>query len=276
MNPSPRHDYLRNQRRRLGATARTPVVLLSGLVMLAGCTATGYKMAPKTTPPPALLNLPSTEPPIEALLHTVIIYRGPGSWKRDAFWDEYIVTVANRGNALVTFESASLTDFQNQVATTGKNPWELEQTSRSLAEKGFGLAKGAAVQIGGGITVAAVGGGVGAMALSGSMFSAAGVAVGGALLLPAFVGGTIYTNVNSRHAIEREFERRRLVLPRVLVPGQLVQGSLFFRISPGPKRLTLNCRVDDVPREVEIDLTPIAGLHLKMPSPVSALTIERR
>ncbi|HUJ42747.1 MAG TPA: hypothetical protein VLW52_03965 [Opitutaceae bacterium] len=251
-------------------------MLLSGLVMLAGCTATGYKMAPKTTPPPALLNLPSTEPPIEALLHTVIIYRGPGSWKRDAFWDEYIVTVANRGNALVTFESASLTDFQNQVATTGKNPWELEQTSRSLAEKGFGLAKGAAVQIGGGITVAAVGGGVGAMALSGSMFSAAGVAVGGALLLPAFVGGTIYTNVNSRHAIEREFERRRLVLPRVLVPGQLVQGSLFFRISPGPKRLTLNCRVDDVPREVEIDLTPIAGLHLKMPSPVSALTIERR
>jgi len=83
--------------------------------------------------------------------------------------------------------------------------------------------------------------------------------------LPAFIGGTIYTNISSRHSIEREFARRRLVLPVVLVPGQLVQGSLFFRISPGPKRLTLKCRIDDEPRDVVIDLAPISGLHLKSP-----------
>ena len=51
----------------------------------------------------------------------------------------------------------------------------------------------------------------------------------------------------------------------MLVPGQLVQGSLFFRISPGPKRLTLKCRVDDEPRDVVIDLAPLSGMHMKVP-----------
>src|SRR5205814_5963570 len=92
---------------------------------------------------------------------------------------------------------------------------------------------------------------------------------------PAFIGGTIYTNISNRHAIEQEFELRRLVLPAVLVPGQLVQGSLFFRISPGPQRLTLTCRVDDEPRDVIIDLAPIAGLHLKSPPAATPPTITQ-
>ena len=239
---------------------------LFGLVLLiTSCTSARYQGAPKKTPPPVSLNFPSTVPPIEALLHTVIIYRGPGSWKRDAYWDEYVVTVANRGNELVTIESASLADFQNQLVVAGEDPWELEAISRSFADRGFGFAKDTVVQVGAGFTVMAVGSGVGALLFSGSGFvsAASGAAVGGLILIPAFIGGTVYTNINNRHAIEREFERRRLVLPAILVPGQLVQGSLFFRISPGPKRLTLSCHVDDEPRSVVINLAPLAGLHLK-------------
>ncbi len=240
--------------------------MFCSIAWLAGCTSPGYQLASKTTAPPIWLNLPSTEPPIEALLHTVIIYRGPGSWKQNAYWDEYVVTMANRGSSLVTVESASLVDFQGNPVAAGQNPWDLERTSRNLVDTGFGFAKGTAVQIGGGITVLAAGGGIGAVVFSGGLLTEAGGAVvGGLLVLPAFVGGTIYTNIKSRHAIEREFARRRLILPSVLVPGQLVQGSLFFRISPGPKRLTLKCRVDDEPREVVIDLAPLAGLHLKAP-----------
>lgn len=271
MNRSFWRDLLRNHRRLPGAAVAMRVGLLGCIAGLAGCMASSYKMTPKTTLPPVLLNLPATEPPIEALLHTVIIYRGPGSWKLDAYWDEYVVTVANRGNALVTVESASLVDFQNQATAAGTDPWELERTSRSLADKSFGLAKSTAVQIGGGVTTVAVGGGVGAIVFSGGYITTAGgAAMGGIVLLPAFIGGTIYTNISGRHAVEREFERRRLVLPTALLPGQLVQGSLFFRLSPGPQRLTLKCRVDDVPREVVIDLAPIAGLHLKAPPAAGA------
>ena len=266
------YDPPRNHRRLPGAAVAMAVGLLGCIVLLAGCTISGYKLAPKKTLPPVLLNLPSTEPPVEALLHTVIIYRGPGSWKLNAFWDEYVMTVANRGDALVRVEAAWLTDLQNEVTGEGEDPWELELASRTEADKGFGIVKGTAVQIGGGVTTAAVGGGVGAVVFSGGYITTAGgAAVGGILFLPAFIGGTIYTNISSRHSIEREFVRRRLVLPVVLVPGQLVQGSLFFRISPGPKRLTLKCRIDDEPRDVVIDLAPISGLHLKSP-PVAGAT----
>ena len=271
MNRSFWHGFLRSHRRFLRTAVAVPAGLLSIIVMLGGCTISGYKLAPKKTLPPVVLNLPATEPPIEALLHTVIIYRGPGSWKLGAFWDEYVVTVANRGDALMTIESAYLIDFQNQETAAGTDPWELELASRTEADKGFGFVKGTAVQIGGGVTVAAIGGGVGAVAFSGGYITAAGgAAVGGLLFLPAFIGGTIYTNINNRHAIEREFARRRLVLPAALLPGQLVQGSLFFRISPGPQRLTLKCRIDDEPHDVVIDLAPIAGLHLKSPPAADA------
>jgi len=261
----------RPTRRAFDRAAVAVVGVLCALLALSGCTSPRYKTASKKTPPAVLLNLPSTEPPVEALLHTVIFFRGPGSWKQDAYWDEYVVTVANRGNALITVESASLIDFHDQVAATGTDPWELEAASRTQAEKDFGFAKSTAVQIGGGVTVMAAGGGVGAVIFSGGFISAAGgAAIGGIILLPAFVGGTIYTNINNRHSIEREFARRHLVLPAMLVPGQVVRGSCFFRISPGPKRLTLHCRIDDQPRDVVIDLAPIGGLHLKAPAAAKA------
>ena len=250
---------------------------LSLVLLLSGCTSPKYKAASTKTLPPVMLNFPSTEPPIETLLQTVIIFRGPGSWKLNAYWDEYVVTVANRGNALVKIESAWLTDFQDQASASGIDPWLLETTSRSLAKNGFGFARNTAVQIGGGIGVLAVGGGIGAVVFSGTamMGSAAGAAVGGLIFLPAVVGVSVYQNINNRHAIEREFKRRLLVLPGVLLPGQLVQGSLFFHITPGPRRLTLKCRVDDEPRDVIIDLAPLAGLHLKAP-PAAKPTTEKR
>jgi len=248
---------------------------LALLAFATGCTSPRYRSAPKETPPPVLVNLPSTEPPIEALVHTVIIFQGPGSWKSEAYWDEYVVTIANRGNALIRVDQAWLADFQGNPSAAGKDPWELETTSRTLSEQGFGFARNTAVQIGGGVGVLALSGGVGAMVFSGGWVTAgAGAAMGGILMLPAVIGGSIYKNISNRHAIEREFDRRRLVLPTVLVPGQLVQGSLFFRISPGPQRLTLQCRIDDEERNIIVDLKPLAGLHLKTP-PQPAKAEER-
>jgi len=278
MNRSPHRASFSFLRRCCERAATVVIAVLVPLLLLPGCSSTRYKPASKKTPPPVLLNLPSTEPPIEALLHTVIIYRGPGSWKRDAYWDEYVVTVANRGNALVTIESAWLTDFQDETTEAGTDPWKLETTSRTLVAKGFGFPRHLSIEIGGGLTALALGGGVGALVFSGGFITAgAGAIVGGILILPAIIGTTIYTNIDNRHAIEREFERRRLVLPSVLVPGQLVQGTLFFRISPGPQMLTLKCRIDNEPREVVIDLSPLAGLHLKAkPAPAPAPTATPR
>lgn len=240
--------------------------LLATLGLLAGCTAPKYKAARKPIAP-VLLNFPSTVPPVEAVLHTVIIFRGPGSWKQNAYWDEYVLTVANRGDALVTVDSASLTDFRGVASAAGNHPWRLEQLSHS---NDLEFAKIVAIQIGGSAGATALGIGLGALVAGsgGGIAAGAGATLGGVILLPAFIGGTIYANVDNRKAIEREFAQRRLTLPVVMGPGQLVQGSLFFPISPGPQKLTLHCHVDDAPHDVVMDLFPISHFHLKVQPPV--------
>ncbi len=253
-----------NDRRRLCFVATQLPILLVPFLVLLGCSAPKYKPAPRKTPPPVLLNLPYTEPSLEALLHAVIIYRGAGSWKQDAFWDEYVMTVANRGSAEIVIESAALTDFQDRVVMAGTQPWELEQASLTLVDQGSGLPRDAAIQLGGGLGVLALSSGAGAALVSGgTVGSAAGAAAGGILALPILVGGSIYVNITNRGLIEREFQRRRVKLPATLLPGEFVAGSFFFRISPGPKRLHLQCRVDGESHDAVIDLAPLAAIHLQ-------------
>jgi hypothetical protein len=88
-----------------------------------------------------------------------------------------------------------------------------------------------------------------------------------AVTLPLVAVGTVVANLHSKHKIDAEFARRRLALPLTLAPGQTVQGSLFFRITPGPHRLALHGRAADQPCDVTLPLTPLAGLHLAPPAP---------
>lgn len=251
-----------------------------------GCISSKYKLAPSSTPPPVALNLavPATPsaPPVKATVHTVIVYRGPGSWKQDAYWDEYIVSVANRGSTPVTIESATLIDFQDQPAAPGGSPWELEKQSRSY-EARIARTIGDVLKVGGAtvLTGAATGTAVvlGTWGLSASQASAAMALGGVAVMVAATVAVPVYSAVvNSRNKrdVESEFRHRRLMLPAMLVPGLAVQGSLFFRISPGPQRLALRCRVaDGETKDVVIDLAPLAGLHLKAGIPMPAVSAVR-
>lgn len=79
----------------------------------AGCVNAKYKSAGRDIPPPALLNLTCEQAPLVATVNSVIVLHGPGSWKRDAYWDEYVVFVANRGSTPFVVESDTLTDFRS-------------------------------------------------------------------------------------------------------------------------------------------------------------------
>jgi len=52
------------------------------------------------------------------------------------------------------------------------------------------------------------------------------------------------------------------VLPITIQPGQETQGSLFFRITPGPQRLLLLFTGVDPGFEVSVDLKPLSDLHI--------------
>lgn len=231
-------------------------VVLAGIASLGGgCVSAKYKSVDKPSTPPAL-NLIGELEPVLCRVDSVIIYRGPGSWKRNAYWDEYLVTLRNRGDTPCTVESVTLTDFTGTSSPPSDNPWALEKASRTREEELKANTKDVLIQIGGGYVVmsAAVTGGL----------AVAGFA-GGMLAIPAFVAGTIYTNVDHRHAIEGKFARRRIVLPVTIGPHETRQGSFFFRISPGPRHLTLLVEQAGVYRKVVIDLAPLAGLHIRRP-----------
>jgi hypothetical protein len=243
--------------------------LILAAFALSGCVSARYKSADKKTPPPVALNLAAAQPAGEATVNTAIFYRGPGSWKRDAYWDEYVLTFVNRGSGPLVVESAGLTDLRGDSTAPGDKPWLLEKESRTRTKELNRGAKTALVQLGSGLAVMSIGG-VLFSASIGATAGAASFAVGlaGAAILPFYVGGVIYRNVSSRRDIEAEFARRRLMLPATLAPGQTVSGSLFFRISPGPQRLVLRGRSGAEPVELTIDLAPLKGLHLKEPAAV--------
>ena len=121
-------------RRRSAAAVLLPVAL-AGLV-LSGCvTSTKYRMASAETPPAAVLNYTADVSALELKLASVIVYQGPGSWKQDALWDEYVVGLTNRRSVPVDIESVVIIDPLGEKQVPGTDPWALEQLSEANWEK---------------------------------------------------------------------------------------------------------------------------------------------
>ena len=241
---------------------------LSAAFLLTGCVSTGYLKAKKDTPPPQLLNVPFAPGRLEAALNAVITYNGPGSWKRNAFWDEYVVTLHNPGTEALTVAAAGLTDLAGTVRTPGDNPWKLEKESKTLEEKyraagiafvrytvpGVLIVGGAStlavVTTGGGYYLGAYGAAVGAIAVT-------------AVVLPAYYGVVLTINHYNKVGMEKEFGRRRLVLPLTLTPGETRTGSFFFPMVPSPRSLALHWTAESGPSDSTLALDFLHDLHLK-------------
>ena len=264
------------------------LIALGGATVLSfsGCVSRGYKLADKSVPPPVALNLVSTlaanaaeAPPFaEATLQSVIAFRGPGSWKSEAYWDEYVVTIVNRSESPLVVTAVNLHSDKNEAVAPGTDPWALEKLSKKWWETNTAQQTGTYIALGAGTVasgvIAATAYAAAAPATFGGTVTAVGaggaIGLAGALVLPVVAGTSVVMNVKRKHQVEAEFDRRRLALPLSLVSGQTAQGSLFFRITPGPRRLIFTCVAGTAaPRDVTIDLTRLAGLHLK-PDAVAA------
>jgi hypothetical protein len=252
-----------------------PVKLRSGLIflgivsLLTSCVSAKYKMASEDTPPPVPLNLETEAHSVNALINTGIIFGGPGSWKREAYWDEYLLSITNHSDHPVTLTSSMIIDFQGNQVMSGNDPWELQEQSKEWIKgydtgtTGVVLKVGAASVLTGAVASAIVG-----ASLAGTMAAPTGAALvaGGAAVtivaLPIIGLGAVLANVSQKHKIQDEFNRRRLVLPITIQHSQMIQGSLFFRITPGPKRLTLLFSGHETAFDVSVDLAPLSDLHI--------------
>ncbi len=245
---------------------RIEVLFLSAALCLTGCLSPRYQRASKKTPPPVVLDAKFPPAKLEATLDTVIISGGPGSWKKKAYWDEYVVVLHNAGDRPIEIATPQLMDFTGASKSPGEDPWKLEKESKSLAKR-YEEAGMTVVRVAGPRVLASTA----EPAVAGATLGTAGaatVATGTAVALPVYGATVLGLNLHNRKKIAAEFKRRRLNVPTTLAPGETKAGSLFFPMVPNPQSLTLpwcdaseGCESGG--REAVLSLEMLHGLHTK-------------
>jgi hypothetical protein len=226
-----------------------------------GCVSSKYKFAGKKTPPARALNVQFPPAPLDSSLASVVTDGGPGSWKREAFWDEYVVALHNTGDQPLQISSASLVDFEGVPRSAGTDPWALERESKSLERKyrdsGVAFARVAAprVLVSTAEPVVVANAGIGAA-------GAAAAATATAVALPVYGLASWGLNRHQKAAIKAEFGRRRLPLPLSLAPGETRTGSLFFPMVPNPRSLNLDWSNDSGSGDSALALDFLHGIHV--------------
>ncbi len=241
------------------------VLAALGLCLSSGCVSPKYKQADRSTPPAKALNVKFPPSVLKASLYTQISDGAPGSWKREAFWDEYVVTLLNGGDQPLEIMSATLTDYADAPHSVGNDPWALEKESKTLEKRyqdaGIAFARMAAPRM----IVSAAEPAVVASAGVGSAGAAAAATIT-AVALPIY-GATVFgINMHNKHEIHKEFNRRRLPLPLPLAPNETRTGSFFFPTIPNPRALTLHWRSSSGEGDTALALDFLEGLHVKGPA----------
>jgi hypothetical protein len=233
-----------------------PLAALS--VLLAGC------VSPKYSPPPTWLDLAATQPPAKAVLNAIIISNGPGSWQRDAPWDEYIVMITNLGAQPLDIASAALTDSTGANHAPGADIRMLEKESLIL-EKKYRDAGVAFTRDSAPVAVTEGRGDPGVGMAAG--FSKAGVALMAASAVVDVLGYHV-RKIESLSQAEAgaEFKQRRLALPLALASGEMRAGSLFFPMIPNPRALSLHWSNGASSGDLALALDSVHGLHVKEPA----------
>ena len=115
---------------------RALLVVSAAACVLGGCTTTRkYRMVDEPSTCALELNVVAANPELEIRLASVTVYQGPGSWKQDALWDEYSISLRSRGSRVITVESLALVDILGESKLPGTDPWELERLSEANWER---------------------------------------------------------------------------------------------------------------------------------------------
>jgi hypothetical protein len=208
-----------------------------------------------------MLNVKFPSSPPDGGLDTVIIFGGPGSWKREAFWDEYVLTLRNQGEQPLTVAAAALTDYAGSSRAPGDDPWALERQSKDLERRYRDAGMSFARVAGPRILAATAEPGVIASAGIGSA-GAAAAATTTAVALPIYGLTMLGINRHNKTEINAEFKRRSMPLPITLGPGESRSGSLFFPMTPNPRTLSLSWSSESGNGDAVLPLEFLRGIHV--------------
>lgn len=256
----------------------TAVVLLLVVFCLTGCGGTKILNNPKNLELQGPLVVES-DTRLTAGLDWVIVRDGPGTWSKNADWDEYLIRVHNTADSEISIESIVIYDSLETMITTNSSRRKLINGSRA-ASKRYNK-EGLEVKAGlGGIGLVAIGGtslvsgaalGSAALFSTGTTAAAAGVVAAGAILAaPVLVVGGIFRGVNNSK-VANEIEDRQTNLPLTLSADDATAMNIFFPLSPSPSRIEISYSDADGQHLLTINTAEaLGGLHLRAPEPETA------
>jgi len=253
------------------------IAFLLSACVVAGCGGTKVLKEPQpiqTTQPLAAVS----DHQITATLDWVIVRAGPGTWAKNADWDEYLFRVRNQSDRPIQITQLIVVDSLGTHIDSQPGRKKLVKNSKKTAKRykesgvkvkaGMGvgamLASGAAVTaVGVGVALASA-----APVLGGATVGAsAGAAVGGLLLLgPALAVGGVVRGVNNSQ-VNKQIELRQTVLPLEIPGGEELNLDVFFPIAPSPKKVALTYTDEIGEHVLVIDTSKtLSGLHIDAPT----------
>jgi hypothetical protein len=219
---------------------------------------------------------------LRATFHAVVLRNGPGSWAKNARWDEYHLQVTNLSASPVRITGAAVVDSHGTRLPSLDDRKQLQRESDANAKRyrreGIEVTAGPGsatlLLAGAGMTVAGVGTAVGATygSLLGGGTAAGATAAASALMLvgPAFAIAGIVRAVHNGQ-VGDELARRAPDFPLVLAAGETRALDLFVPLAPAPNRIELDYEAGEELRHLPLDLqAPLAGLHLPATGPAGA------
>jgi len=213
---------------------------------------------------------------LEAVIDWVIVRDGPGTWSRDAYWDEYLIRVANLSDTEVLLTGIEVIDALDEPVSRLTDRRQLERATRSVSKHykklGYDIAPGyngghmvvasAGAMVGGtGIMVAGLSGtlgGGGALVGAGAL-----TATGLVLAAPVLLAGGLVKGVNNGE-VEKVIQARQTALPMPMAAGEVLNLDLFFPVSPAPKNVRIHYLLDEVEYSMLVSTeASLRGLHVK-------------
>lgn len=247
----------------------TLAILLVGLTACSGARVLRKPLAVPESSPLAS----AADERLEIAVGLVVVRNGPGSWARNADWDEYQLLVRNLGEDRLQIESVAIVNSLGGEHTNQHDRKVLVRQSDAVA-RSYGQ-QGVKVQAGVGADTlmlasgaAAVGGttlGLAALGTASASTATAAATVGLAALaaVPVLVGAAAYTGARD-HNVSKALRERHTALPFPLEPGEQRKVVVFVALSPSPRAVDIRYTRNGTPAVLRLEgLRSLEGLHLQ-------------
>ena len=251
-------------------------VVVVFVVLITGCV--GTKLLDEPTLLPERNSLATVRDAVmAATLDWVIVRDGPGTWAKNADWDEYLLRLENRSTTNLRITEVYIEDSMGIKVFPGRDRKRLIAGSKQVAERykdadiKIKAGTGTAVMVATVLGTTLVGASVVQLGLAYASFaSLLGISTSvGAVVTTAGAGlvlvgpAMVIRNRRNQRKVDARIQDIRSRLPFPVEAGMVKQAALFFPISPSPRHVVISYSRGESIQTLRLETREsLVGLHL--------------